>query len=238
MNMNYILMIIIILIIYFNYNTIVNIKETFNEKNKFDLDKIYDGITGFAIMDNTNLKLFEIETIYGEVTSEGIDILSSTFNKYGPLNTYNFKKKTFYDLGCGVGKIVVKMAYLNPDINSIGYEIVSKRVENANKALENVKKFESKELYDRISIKQQDLFDNKIDLSNACWIFISNLCFKNDNLIKFAKILDEKTPNNCVIICSKTIDFDIHSKFKKISDTIRIPMSWEEKSNCIIYKKN
>lgn len=238
MLINTVLICVILLIIFYNYNVIFNLNEKpliFNNsiKETFIIDELYNGKSGFIKFDEKIAELYVGETTYGEVTNDGINLLSEYFNKYGPLDSFNVDKKTFYDLGCGVGKIVVKMAFLNPKIQSVGYEIVPERVAIAKDVLLNV----DYDVLERITIKQQDLFDKNVKLNDGCWIFISNLCLKEDKMKEFTKKLDDETPNGCVIICSKTIDFDENSKFKKLT-VVPVPMTWQENSECIIYKKN
>jgi SAM-dependent methyltransferase len=232
MFVNTILICIIIIIVIYNYKNLFNSNEK-SLKETFIIDELYNGKSGFIKFDDNIYDAYFGEKTYGEVTNEGIDLLSEYFNKYGPLDSYNVDKKTFYDLGCGVGKIVVKMAYLNKNIQSIGYEIVPERVAIANEVIKKV----DYEILERISIKKQDLFDKNVKLNNACWIFISNLCLKQEKMKEFAKKLDDETPDGCVIICSKPIDFDENTKFKRIA-VVPVPMSWQENSECIIYKKN
>lgn len=232
MFVNTILICVIILIVYYNYKNIFNLNEK-SFKETFIIDELYDGKSGFIKFDENIYDAYFGEKTYGEVTNKGIDLLSEYFNKYGPLDSFNVDTKTFYDLGCGVGKIVVKMAYLNKKIQSIGYEIVPERVAIANDVIRKV----DYEILERISIRQQDLFDKNVKLNNACWIFISNLCLKQEKMKEFAKKLDDETPDGCVIICSKPIEFDEKTKFKRLA-VVPVPMTWQENSECIIYKKN
>jgi len=235
MIVNILLICLIIVIIYYNF-------EIFNFfggekkpiiKESFIIEDLYNGKSGYIKFDGNISELYFGETTYGEVTNDGINILSEHFNKNGPLNSYNVENKTFYDLGCGIGKIVVKMAYLNSNIKSTGYEIVPERVAVAKEVLQKVEP----EVLKRITIKEQDLFDPSNKLNDACWIFISNLCLKQDKMDEFCKKLDDETPDGCVIICSEPMSFNEKSKFKKL-EVVTIPMTWQENSECIIYKKN
>jgi SAM-dependent methyltransferase len=235
MLINIVLICVIILIICYNSSTIFTFGYA-NEKSlkeTFIIDELYDGKSGFIKFDGNISQLYFGETTYGEVTNKGIDLLSEYYNKHGPLDSYKVDKKTFYDLGCGVGKIVVKMAYLNKTIQSVGYEIVPERVAIANEVIRKV----DYDILERISIRQQDLFDKNVKLNDGCWIFISNLCLKEDKMKEFAKKLDDETPTGCVIICSKPIEFDKGTKFNRLA-AVPVPMTWQENSECIIYKKN
>ena len=140
-NISYLAIIIIILIIcYSSYNKYK--KETFTNIN---IDELYKGITGHIPID---IKNWNIQHTYGEVTNEGMEILNEAFNHHGPLDNYDIPNKTFYDLGCGVGKLIITIANNNPKINSVGYEILTDRV---NKGKTVLNKIQDKKLLDRIN---------------------------------------------------------------------------------------
>lgn len=226
-NISYIAIIIIILIIcYSSYNKYN--KETLTTIN---IDELYKDITGHIPIDVLN---WNIHHTYGEVTNEGMNILNDAFNRHGPLHKYDIPKKTFYDLGCGVGKLIITIANNNSKINSVGYEIVTDRVNKGKIVLDKIK---NKQLLDRLTLKEQDIFDNNLDFTDACWIFFSNLCIKFDDFKILNNKLEKEAPVGCVIICSREMNFEKTSRFKKLTDTMMVPMSWGEDSKCLIYKK-
>jgi hypothetical protein len=226
-NISYLAIIIIILIIcYSSYNKYK--KETFTNIN---IDELYKGITGHIPID---IKNWNIQHTYGEVTNEGMEILNEAFNHHGPLDNYDIPNKTFYDLGCGVGKLIITIANNNSNIKSVGYEIITDRVNKGKTVLDKIK---DKQLSDRIILKEQDIFANNLDFTDACWIFFSNLCIKYDDFKILNEKLEKETPAGCVIICSKEMNFEKISRFKKLKDTLMVPMSWGKDSKCLIYKK-
>ena len=137
-------------------------------------------------------------------------------------------------MGCGVGKLIITIANNNSKINSVGYEIVTDRVNKGKTVLAKIK---YKQLLDRLTLIEQDIFDNDLDFTDACWIFFSNLCLKYDDLTLLTKKLDKEAPIGSIIICSKEMPFEKTSRFKKLSDKILVPMSWGKDSTCFIYKK-
>jgi SAM-dependent methyltransferase len=226
-NISYLAIILIILIIcYSSYNKFN--KETFTDIN---IDELYEDITGHIPI---NILKWNVHHTYGEVTNEGMKILNEAFNNHGPLDKFNIPKKTFYDLGCGVGKLIITIANNNSKINSVGYEIVTDRINNGKTVLSKIK---DKKLLDRITLKEQDIFDKNLDFTDACWIFFSNLCLKLDDFKILNDKLEKEAPVGCVIICSKEMNFEKTSRFKKITDTLMVPMSWGKDSKCLMYKK-
>ena len=227
LNISYLVIIIIIFIICYSSYSKYN-QETFTSIN---IDELYKDITGHIPI---NVQNWNIQHTYGEVTNEGMKILNDTFKHHAPLDKFDIPRKTFYDLGCGVGKIVITIASNNSKINSVGYEIVTERVNKGKIVLDRIK---DKQLLDRLKIKEQDIFANNLDFTDACWIFFSNLCIKYDDFKILNEKLEKETPAGCVIICSKEMNFEKISRFKKLKDTLMVPMSWGKDSKCLIYKK-
>ena len=132
----------------------------------FDLEGYYNGLTGFNL--NT-MGVSEHVTTYGEVSNAGIMLLVDNFKRHAPLSKIPTDRRNFFDLGCGIGKIVVGVALLVPEIRSNGIEIVSERVRIAQTALSRI---HSKQLSNRIQIRQGSFLDTGIAFGTICWIFM------------------------------------------------------------------
>ena len=196
-------------------------------KNKLLFLKHYEGITGYGVnLDN----LDEHKTTYGEVDEESLPIINELFMKYAPLSKIAVPFRNFYDLGSGVGKLVIAMASMNPTLQSTGIEIVPDRVKSANIAFEKIK---DAGLKNRVELLCISMLDDSINYSNACWIFISNLCLTvkiNDDL--FDKLAKE-VKIGCIIVCSSAT---YNTSFKELNH-VNLPMSWSAKSKVYIYTK-
>ncbi len=191
--------------------------------------EIYQGLSGFGV----NIEgLNEYKTTYGEVTDDGIKELSDKFTQYFPVSKLSAKQRTFYDLGCGIGRLNLGMAILHPEIQSIGVEIVPDRVKQANNALERLNVLN---ITKRINIIERSIFDPTININNASWIFISNLCFDDNIMSKLYNKLDSECKKGCVIICSRALPLLDVSRLEQIEENVIIPMTWDAKSSCIIY---
>jgi len=165
---------------------------------------------------------------YGEITQKGIEKLVTIFNNKRDISTYPSDRRVFYDLGSGIGKNVIVVAMSVPSITSKGIELVKDRHTMAMTAYGSL----SPSLQERIQFTNGSLFDYNI--SDAAWIFISNLCFTaelnkelNQKLIKEAQI-------NTLIACSKELELDdSFHRFPKI----QIPMTWSDDSELYFYVK-
>ena len=175
-------------------------------------------------------------TTYGEMTEAGIQILSEKFKTYAPLSKFPQDRRTFYDLGCGIGKIVVGVAILNPDIRAKGIEIIPDRIRQANNALQRIK---TKTVASRVQFTQGSFTESAVSLRDACWIYVANLCFDAVTQQSIASKLEAEAAPGCVIVASKDFPFSKNSpKFDMLSGNTNIPMTWSATSTCFIYRRN
>jgi predicted RNA methylase len=166
-------------------------------------------------------------TTYGEMTLKGIELLVKLFEKTQPRRIYPINHQTFYDLGSGLGKNVMMVASLVPGIKSKGIELVKERHNKAMIAY-NALKNKSKE---NIEFICGSFFDYNV--SDAAWIFISNLCFTDEINKKLTEQLENQVKQNTLIACS--VELPVNT-FKLIY-TGSIPMTWEKNSALYLYKK-
>jgi len=193
--------------------------------------QVYNGLSGF---DASTLGLTDYKTTYGEVSESGIKTLADKFSQVAPIQTFPAGQKTFYDLGCGVGKILLGIAFLHPEIQVRGIEIVPDRVRYGQLARSRV---QSKQIADRVQILHGSFTDPNLNLNNACWIFISNLCLDDETQTALARKLESGCSKGCVVICSRDIPFSSTSPFEKIDGAIPIQMTWSNSSTCSMYRQ-
>ena len=138
-----------------------------------DMATLYTGLTGFgASTVGTNRS-----TTYGEISLSGLQPLADTFKRFAPLSNFDKSQRNFIDLGSGVGKSVIGIAMLVPEIQSNGIEIVHERHEMA---LTARKRVQSNALASRIHFRYGNFLEPPYAFKNACWIFISNLSFSSE----------------------------------------------------------
>ncbi len=196
-----------------------------------DLSTLYQGLSGFQA---SVVGLSDYKTTYGEVTETGILALSDAFQKFAPLAGQPLDRRHFYDLGCGVGRIVVGLAILHPELRTHGVEIVPERVRSAQTALSRMK---NRQLAARIQIEQGSFMDPKYNYKNAGWVFLSNLCFDEATQKKLLDKLEREMETGSVIICSKELPLGEKSPFERVTTGLVVPMTWSSQSTCSVYKK-
>ena len=145
------------------------------------ISRLYDGQSGFHV----NSSIEGYSTTYGEVKESSIPILYEIFNTYAPLSKISTPYRNFYDLGSGIGKLVIGMCYLNSTLKCTGVEIVSDRVQIANSVLEKIRDVSVKKRVENIYLS---ILDDTIHYTDACWIFISNLTMSDEHNISLSPI--------------------------------------------------
>ena len=196
-----------------------------------DLLELYEGINGFNA---STLGLLDYKTTYGEVSGAGIKTLSEKFSQYGSLEKFPAGQKTFFDLGSGIGRVVLGIAILHPEIQARGIEIVPDRVRFSQQALGRL---HTKQILDRIQNGHGNILDPLLNLRSACWIFISNLCFDGPTQEKLAEKLEAECQPGTVIISSREMPFAQTSHFVIQEKNCQVHMTWSNTSTCLIYKK-
>jgi chemotaxis methyl-accepting protein methylase len=127
------------------------------------------------------------------------------------------------------------MAILHPEIQGRGIEIVPDRIRWANQALERIR---SRQVATRIQFRQGSFLDSELSLRDACWIFISNLCFDEATQHEIVKKVEAECAPNTIIICSKELPFSKEtSQFERVEAGTNIPMTWSATSTCNIYRR-
>ena len=196
-------------------------------KHRLPFLKHYNSISGFGY---NNVDLTEYKTTYGEVDNDSLPVLNELFNKYAPITKIALPFRNFYDLGSGVGKLTIAMAYMNPTLKTTGIEIVPDRVKKAHTAFEKIRDISVK---NRVELLCISMLNDSVNYANACWIFISNLCLTDDTNNKIFEKLAKEVKIGCIIISSSKTQ---HTSFKELNH-ISIPMSWDAKSKVYVYSR-
>ena len=211
----------------------MHIRKTYKQvaKRPSSFLQLFEGLDGRRSVNESNYTQYV--TTYGEITEQGIHQCSKFFQKYLPLEKVQVQNRTFYDLGCGVGKFVIGMSFLHPQIRSIGIEVVKERVQEACIALSRVA---SKSIQQRCGFCEGSFLDPKFSYTNACYIFISNLCFREDTQRALVEKLGRELPMGAVLICSKALTNAPENGFE-LKEEAQIPMTWTVNSQIRIYQK-
>jgi hypothetical protein len=192
--------------------------------------EVYTGINGF----NTyTIGATQDKSTYGEVTPQGIKILYDKFKQFAPLQKVSATRRRFYDLGSGVGKVIVGMAVLNSEVECYGIENMPERARLASMAYSKIK---SPQIQRRVHFSTDSILNPAVPIRDATWIFISNLCFDADTQDALANRLQAEVQPGSIVICSRQLSF-ASTVFETLDKSCTIPMSWSNTSSCWIYRR-
>ena len=125
---------------------------------------------------------------YGEITVAGVDIILKTFNDY-------FNKDTvFYDLGCGMGKMVFHIGIKTNIKKLCGIEYSKERYQ----ACIDIQQQDCSNL-NNIHFINESFFD--VDISDANIIYIDNTAITSKELLSS---IWEMIPKNALVIHQTT----------------------------------
>tara|TARA_B110001450_G_C17488636_1_gene427340 strand:- start:116 stop:709 length:594 start_codon:yes stop_codon:yes gene_type:complete len=189
------------------------------------VNKHYEGKTGSGQQSG---EYPDFVNTYGEITYEGFK------QCFKGIST---KDKVFYDLGSGIGKLVVYNGLEKKFKKTIGVELNKNRHLIAKETLKHIKKDIKKkgvksyiDKSKKITFIHDSLFNKKYFNGNV--YFISNLCFTEEMNKKLAYFFDTyNKKKNTIIFCSKQLP--ILSPVKRVQQ-MNCTMTWSQDSQ--IYK--
>lgn len=167
------------------------------------------------------------DIVYGEMTYEGIETLYTSVSKYA-IPEY------FLDVGSGRGKLCLFMASKPNIVKSIGIELVTSRVDDAEKLKKSLirSKFAKKCEFINANIFDVSISDK---INRPAFVWFSNLCFDPSLTERiYLKLVDELPIGS--IICSSKIPENTPVKLKSLG-SMQVGMSWNESSNVYMYQK-
>ena len=197
------------------------------KKGLQELTEYYAGLSGFT----ANAVGPNKSTTYGEISLAGLQPLADTFKRYAPLSNFDKSQRNYIDLGSGIGKTVIGMAMLVPEIQSNGIEVLHERHETALTARHRI---QTNSLASRVHFRHGSFLDPPYAFKSACWIFISNQSFLEELQTALTKRLESECLPKSVIICSK--ELAPSSTLECIDRGVVIPMSWYAASTCCVYR--
>ncbi len=199
-------------------------QESSLQENRRFLENVYKPISGFHI-DDSEAKAIEDEganTTYGEITDEAVTTLLKELN----VNNCD----VFYDLGSGVGRMVVQVYLESPVKKSIGVELSPTR---HNHAVEVKQKLEQhSKIYPNrtIDFYQENILDTNI--TDATIIYIASTCFSDE----FMRQLTDKFARLKQGLRILTLrHLSPHPKFT-LTKTFHLPMTWSKSVPVYLYK--
>ena len=176
------------------YLTVHKKKDNNNNNNMENLEKKLDELYSVSPYSNgygnkTEFKK-EYSVVYGEVTKDSTNGIVTQFKEHFNENTI------FYDLGCGLGKMVIHIGLKYNPKKSCGIELSKERIKGANDLKEKYCKDN-----DNVSFIEGDFFES--DFSDATIIYLDNTVMSHE----LTKKVVDNLQKGCLFICRKKPDF-------------------------------
>lgn len=188
------------------------------------MNRIYKDLCGFEIpsTDSEAIKKSKGSPVYGEIKHAALDKLLN----YLALT----EEDILYDLGSGVGKVVIHCAMTTPLKKAIGVELSSARHQEAHIAFSRACEF-NPTLKHRAAFLNQDLMT--IDLEDATVIYMCSTAFS-------LKFMTE--------VCKRLAHFKHHFRLVSLQElpteknfrlikVLRLDMSWLRNTPVHIYER-
>jgi SAM-dependent methyltransferase len=137
----------------------------------------------------------------------------------------------FYDLGAGVGKVVMMAALATGVARAVGIELSRSRVAKARRVLERA---EGRALvpFGRVELRNEDIL--KAALDDATAIYTCSTAFRLEFMLKvMTKLARLGRPLTFV----STQVLEPRRAFRHV-DTLRLDMSWRRRSKVYVYRVN
>lgn len=189
------------------------------------INRAYKDICGFEIpkKDEQNIKKSKGSPVYGEINHQALNKLLD----YLELD----KKDVLYDLGSGVGKVVLHTALITSVKKAVGIELSSTRHKEAMKALERTKEWVPN-IAKRCHFINGDLMLE--NLSDATVIYTCSTAFSQS----FMKSMYERLASYKHKFKLITLQDLPSEKHFELIDKLRLDMSWCRNTEVLIYKRS
>ena len=188
------------------------------------MNRIYKDICGFEIpkQDEQKVRSSKGSPIYGEIT------VTSTNRLLSHLKLTN--KDIFYDLGSGVGKVILFAGLFTPVKKAVGVELSKVRHQDSLLALDRAQAFDQ-------SLTQRCLFKNAnfmdLDLQKASIIYSCSTAFSLGFMSKLTARLAKFTHDFRLITLQDLPD----ERHFELVDLLRLDMSWQRATPVHIYRR-
>lgn len=188
------------------------------------MNRIYKDICGYEIdkKDEKLIRSSKGSPVYGEITQKSLEKLFD----YLKIN----KEDILYDLGSGVGKVVLLAAINTPVKKAIGVEISKERFLKAKEALKNAQSF-FLDIDKRASFINESLLD--VNLKKASIIYTCSTAFSFSFMKELTKYLGQFKHHFRLVSLQELPE----NKFFKELENLKLDMSWIKKTPVHVYER-
>jgi hypothetical protein len=188
------------------------------------MNRIYKDIDGFEIPkdDEQHVRKSKGSPIYGEINYQSLNKLLTHLKL-----TSN---DVLYDLGSGVGKVVIQAALASPVRSSVGVELSTARYQDALLALDNGASWDKK-IHERCKFINADMLT--VDLSSATVVYTCSTAFSLGFMKKVTDYLASFKHKFRLVTLQELPD----SRHFELVDRIKLNMSWVRNTSVYMYRR-
>ncbi|MBF0206011.1 MAG: hypothetical protein HQK53_03900 [Oligoflexia bacterium] len=189
------------------------------------LDKSGHGLENTDVSTLEKMNYAQKNVIYGEITYNGAITLFEKLNIKG--------NDVFYDIGSGVGKLVLQAYLTTPAKKSVGIELVGSRAKKAETVYQQLMNqgILSKAGNKELKYVEADVITS--DLSDATTIFWANLTWEEGVIDKVVQKLSSSVKHPLLIVSHKSLDNYPNMKLK---EAFTVECTWTSRSNVYLYE--
>jgi len=185
--------------------------------------RLYRGVDGFMISQQEErcVRASRGSPLYGELTPMSVQRLLERLDLGA--------RDTFYDLGSGVGKVVLQTAMTVPLKRCVGIELARSRVRTARSMLRRARK-ERLIVARRCLFRDQDFLES--DLSDATCVYTCSTAFS----LRFMRMLVSKLERTKRPLVFVTLQ-ELHPRRRFVQlDTLRLDATWTRRTPVHLYR--
>lgn len=187
------------------------------------LRRLYRGLDGFLVPEHEEDRVVRAKSspLYGEIMPAAVGHLLD-YLRLG-------SRDVLYDLGSGVGKMVVQAALSVRTKKLVGIELVRARHEVAEAVLEEARRARLLRTKN-VSFACRDFM--RTDLSDATVVYTCSTAFSTPYLTRLARRLTRLKKGALLVSLQ---DLDEQRAFELV-DVLRLDMSWKRRSKVYVYR--
>jgi SAM-dependent methyltransferase len=194
------------------------------------MDELYQGISGFRAPKEDEQMVTQAggAPTYGEITYDGLQHIIDDIKP-------QLKDGVFYDLGSGVGKVVVHV-YLNSDVKkAAGIELCTQRFDNAMNVRNTMEQRGLIADNKKIEFIDQDIL--KANINDATVVYMCSTCFDQNLMTNIMKKLAQEAKPGLLLLTLKKLPENYREYgFEMIEPSYQEKMTWSESSPVHRYK--
>jgi len=187
------------------------------------MEECYSKSCGYRLPENEMYAMANEMYTYGELMREGVlEIIQHT--AMGPSDV-------FYDLGCGVGKVVVQVGIESSVERTIGLEVIPHRVACANTAIANLLNHPhcpvklQQNGNKRVEIREEDIFKG-LWQNDATVVYGCLNCFSSQQIFELLQLISNSPKLTWFVTTADIPEEMVKECHMELKKQVDVPVSW------------